>query len=253
MPTLTIKHWLFYVSVIVLSLRVFPSMNLVAENWLIVANGNPVLKEELVSYIEGRKILALDGAANGFKNFHLYPHYILGDFDSIEDPQYWGINSEEQTYQGHFGVTIVPAMNQDFTDLEKGILFCDQQKASSILIIQTTGDRMDHTLGSFELLKKYQSLDRPLVTHTDREQVFFLRDTAIFIEGGERGYCAILGYPKATITTNGLLYNCSEYLIELGVSNSVCNQIDQPTSTIAIKGEALIILPKECTWHINRS
>ncbi|MGK5594088.1 MAG: thiamine diphosphokinase [Parachlamydiaceae bacterium] len=228
-------------------------MNLLAQHWLIVANGYPVQKEELAAYTTGRKILALNGAANHFQHFNLYPHYILGDFDSIEDPQYWGIRDDEQNaFDGNFGVTIIPAKDQDLTDLEKGIRFCDQQRANSILLVQVTGGRMDHTLGNLRLLKKYSSLERPLVAHTDREQIFFLRDSTIFIEGGEGEYCAILGFPKATITTSGLLYDSSNYLVELGVQDSICNQISEPKSLIAIGGEALIILPKQSTWRISR-
>lgn len=176
---------------------------------------------------------------------------ILGDFDSIEEPSYWGIHKtfweidlHTASYLGNFSITIVPAKNQDFTDLEKGIHYCDSQEASSILILQATGGRMDHTLGNLGLLRKHYRSDRQLSIETDKEKIFYLKDCEIIIEKGEECECAIMGYPQASLTSNGLAYDCVDYPLNLGIQESVCNQLIASKAAISVQGEALVILPK---------
>jgi thiamine pyrophosphokinase len=223
--------------------------------WTIVANGSPFPVNELQENFKNRNVLALDGAVNRLKLLQFRPDCILGDFDSVEDPFYWGISAlfseideNNLPYTGNFGITIIPAKDQNYTDLEKGIIYCDAAGASSILIVQATGGRMDHTLGNLEVLKKYHRPERDLIIITEKEQIFYLCNSDIVVEGGLGEHCAILGYPQALMTTSGLAYNGSEYLLQLGIQESICNTIASPEATISIQGEALVILPKSCTF-----
>lgn len=224
------------------------------DSWVIVANGSPFPVNELKESLKGRKVLALDGAVNRFKSLQIYPDFILGDFDSVEDCAYWGISAviDEQhaPYMGNFGTLIVPAMDQNCTDLEKGIIYCDQAKAVSLLIVQATGGRMDHTLINIGLLKKYDRPDRDLIILTEKEQIFYLCNADVVVEGGVGESCAIMGYPQALMTTFGLAYNGDEYLLQLGVQESVCNKIVESQATISIQGEALVILPKSSAFKV---
>ena len=63
----------------------------------------------------------------------------------------------------------------------------------------------------------------------------------------------MMGYPQALMTTSGLAYNGDEYLLQLGVQESVCNRIVDAKSTISIQGEALVILPKSCVFKTVRN
>ncbi len=220
-------------------------------SWGIVANGLPLPIDELQISLFGKKTLFLDGAVNRFKPLSPYPDCILGDFDSIEDPSYWGIlatfleiDELSPAYEGNFGITIIPAKDQNYTDLEKGIIYCDGVGATSIVVLQATGKRMDHTLGNLRLLKKYYKPNRTLLIETDHEQIMYLCNESIALEGGVGEYCAMMGYPQAVMKTSGLLYNGSGYPLQMGVQDSICNTISEPKSTISIQGEALVILPK---------
>lgn len=231
---------------------------LFADHWVIVANGSQLPADELLDSMENSKVLALDGAANRLKSIQYCPDCILGDFDSVQDPEYWGIagtfsdiDENSTPYEGNFGVTIIPAKDQNYTDLEKGILYCDAAGASSIAIVQATGGRMDHTMGNLGLLKKYYRPDRNLIILTEKEQMFYLSDLEIAVEGGMGEYCAIMGFPEALMTTTGLAYNGDEYLVRLGVQESVCNTIVDSQAEIHIKGEALVILPKSSTFAVK--
>jgi thiamine pyrophosphokinase len=228
--------------------------------WVIVANGPSLSLNELQDSLQDRKIVILDGAVNRFKSLPLRPDCILGDFDSVEDPVYWGIlatfseiDERSSPYRGNFGIMIVPAKDQNFTDLEKGILYCDAVGASSIHIVQATGGRMDHTLGNLGTLRKYYRSDRELIILTEKEQIFDLHNDDISIEAAAGEYCAVMGYPQAVMTTSGLAYNVSEYPLQLGIQESTCNTIIDPKATISIQGEALIILPKSSVFKIVKA
>ncbi len=231
---------------------------LCGSSWLIVADGDPLPVEELKDRMQDRKVLVLDGAVNRFTSLPFYPDCLLGDFDSIEDPSYWGvtavfsgINELSLSYRGNFGITIVPAKDQNYTDLEKGIAYCDKEGATSILIVQATGKRLDHTLGNLGLLKKYYRLNRDLIIETEKEQIIYLKNNEVHVEGGVGQYCAIMGYPEALMTTSGLAYNGDQYFLQQGVQESICNSIADFQSTISIQGEALIILPKSSVFKIG--
>lgn len=226
-------------------------IQLMAGEWVIVANAPSMTAKQIGAVISGLKIMALDGAANRLRDCNLLPDVILGDFDSIQDIDYWGIreifggiDSSSEPYLGRFGILIVPAKDQDFTDLEKGILFCDSNDADSICIINATGGRLDHTLGNIGMLRKYHRPDRSLVMLTETEQIEYVKDGTTTIEGPVGAQCAIMGYPEAVMTTTGLAYNGEGYPLRLGYQESTCNTLAMPSATIVIKGEALVIKPR---------
>lgn len=224
------------------------SFAILRERFLIVANGPFKGIEPILKLSEGRIIVALDGAVNHLQQFDFIPHVILGDFDSIQNKAYWGIKDDfkniQKSYMGNFGILIAPAKDQNYTDLEKGIVFCDIKNASDILIINAFGsNRLDHSLGNLGLLRKYYHLNRPISLLTESQKVEFVKDNIISIKGVIGDYCAIMGYPEAVITTRGLCYDCTNYPLTLGIHESVCNHLAEPVAHVEIKGEALVIQP----------
>ena len=181
------------------------------------------------------------------------PDVVLGDFDSVEMPSMWGINAtfsaiddNSLPYMGKHGVIIVPAKNQDLTDLEKAILYCDKNGATSIDILNAHGGRMDHELGNYSLLKKYYKKDRPILIRTASQTLEFVRadvPTPVKIRGKKKDYCGIVGFPKGKIVTmRGFLYNADSYPLEM-LGGSTCNQLSEPEAEIIVVGEVLVIHP----------
>ena len=219
-------------------------------NWVIIANGPKVTKRQLEIAIKNRKMIALDGAANYLKDFNIHPDVILGDFDSITNLDYWGINAtfhelENSTphYEGNFGIIIAPAKDQNHTDMQKAIMYCDSQKAHSIVIINATGDRLDHTLGNIGTLRKYYNPNRPILIQTEREYIEYIKNGSTVIHGHVGDYCAVMGYPQARMTTTGLSYNGENYELNLGFQEGICNTLAEERASIWIEGEALVIHP----------
>lgn len=114
----------------------------------IIANGTindhdfhkKILKESDV-------LICADGGANIAKQLDIFPHYIIGDLDSIEPMvlDYFKKQGESK---------IIKDTNQDKTDLELAIDLAQTLNPSEIKIYAALGNRIDHTLANIYCLDK---------------------------------------------------------------------------------------------------
>lgn len=222
------------------------------QDYIIIANGDFLEEKIIHAAIQGRTIIALDGAINKLSKLGIKPNIILGDFDSINTAEqaYWGIkktfadmHSEDRPYTGKHNVLIIPAKNQFYTDLTKAIHYCDTQKASSISIICALGGRMDHHEGAVRCLRREYKNDRRILIHAEQQSLLFAKNETIILQGKINDKCGVLGFPKGMLSTTGLQYDVENYELEFGFSDSICNSLKQPVATLQITGEALIIMP----------
>lgn len=221
-------------------------------DYIIIANGIFQVKEIISEAVAGKTILALDGAANKLSKIGIHPQIILGDFDSIEDHENWGIHStfakmQDCTipYLGQEGVIIVPRKDQQFCDLNKAIHYCDNQGAHSITVICALGGRLDLHEATLRALKSEYKTSRSLLLHNDQNTIRFIKDETIVMTGVIGDKCAILAYPQATLTCSGLQYSVQNYELCLGKADSISNSLISETATVTVTGEALVIMPPQ--------
>ena len=216
------------------------------KEYLIVANGDFLVREIILEAMQGKIIIALDGAANKLRRIGIAPHVILGDFDSIdaETQAYWGILQTStdmvdvsMPYVGSNGVIIVPTKDQGYTDLEKAIAYCDLEGAECITIICATGGREDHHEGVKMALRAQYKVSRPIILHTEQQSLRYACDETIALVGKVGDYCGIIATRTGTCTSLGLKYECS------GHSESICNSLHAEVAVITVKGSALLIMP----------
>ncbi len=223
-------------------------------DYVIVANGPFLASPIITEIVHNRKIIALDGAARRLADMNIMPDIILGDFDSLaaEEQKFWGIkkifaqlDEDDKPYSGNHDVLIVPAKNQNFTDLTKAVFFCDSYYAQSIDIICAISDnRLDLTLANISLLRGQYKKNRSLRLHTVTQTVVFARNETIEIAGQPNDYCGIIGFNDTTFfTSSGLKYNGNNTPLNFGFADSVANQLKDSKGLITVKGEALIIQP----------
>lgn len=240
--------------------------------YVIVANG-PFLPRDIITEVitEGEcKIVALDGAADKLAKRGILPDVILGDFDSIENPQIWGIpndfmmNTGDETQlryvDGKYNVRIVHTPDQNKTDLAKAIDFCDQRpaKATRIDVLCAIDGRIDHTLGNIRSLVNHYNLARELWLHSEAYSLRFVKDNSITIQpqSKEMQQCAILGMPAASFISTGLAWNgesTDKDSFDMGANgykvfpghDSSCNLLNKDgyEATISISGQAIVIQP----------
>lgn len=233
---------------------------MIGSKFLIVANGSFVDHRLISTLSSSRQIIALDGAADKLFDVKIIPDIIMGDFDSI-DKDRWGIkegfdqiNDRSFPYiiqKNNKDILVIPKKNQNFTDLEKAIKFCDELSSPDILIFNAVGNRMDHSLGNIRALRKFYNPTRLLRIQTNLQTLEMAKnDTAdktgkaFHIQGKKGDYCGIMAFPDAFISTIGLKYDVSNFHLEFGYSESICNSFKNTNAIITIhKGEALLIYP----------
>lgn len=103
-------------------------------------------------------LLAADGGANHLALLGIRPHFVVGDFDSLEP-----------SVRAWVGETpLVSRPDQNHTDLEKTLDFALEQGARSIKILAATGGRLDHALENLAILGRFAG--RTVCELWDREQ-----------------------------------------------------------------------------------
>lgn len=220
--------------------------------FVIIANG-PFLDISIIQEAtQNHQIIALDGAANRLHTLAVTPHVILGDFDSIDpaSQQYWGIEKTffdltdtDTAYLGNHNVMIVPAKNQDFTDLEKGIQYCDQHGATQIIILCATGGREDQHEAMKHCLKTNYSPQRPILVHSNTQTLRYAKNESIVFHGVVDDYCGFVAEDQSHCTSEGLRYACNH------ATHSFCNRMNATQATLHIKGSALLIMPLQLAFH----
>ena len=225
-------------------------------NTLIVANGPFLSRDIITEAAENRTIIALDGACGHLRKLGILPNIILGDFDSTSqaDMQYFGITlgfedlaENLAPYPGKEGCLIVPAKDQNFTDLVKAIRYfdatCKILANFSITIVCATGGRMDLTLSNLRALRSQYNPKRPIILLTESERIQFIKDDEITLQGNVGDYCGVMAFPMGSFSSEGLKYNGKDSPLNFAYQESACNQLISPTAHIRVKGEALIIGP----------
>ncbi len=111
---------------------------------VIVANGTLPRPELMRRELERAEyILAADGGANLLAQLGIEPHAVIGDFDSIDAV---AISA---------AVLRINAPDQNYTDLEKAVLYCRSLGYTAITLLGATGNRLDHTFAALAILCKY--------------------------------------------------------------------------------------------------
>lgn len=221
-------------------------------DYLIIANGPFLIKEIIQEAAIGKTMVALDGAVNKLKRIGIIPDIILGDFDSIQDLEYWGIHADFNTmldctipYLGKQGTIVVPKKDQSRPDLIKAIHYCDKQGAKSITLICALGGRLDLHETTLRSLRHEYRKNRKILLHTEQHSIQFAFNEKVIIDGEIGDHCAILAYPHGILTSSGLLYSVKNLDLAQGKADSICNTLLETSAEIAIEGEALIIMPPQ--------
>lgn len=201
--------------------------------YLIVAN-SPIFTKKIIEELAPNKVvIALDGVVHQLIKYKINFDVMLGDFDSVNF----------KTIKISSNTKIIETKNQNQTDLEKAIDYCDENKATQIDIVCATSGRMDHTLRNTGMLRMKYKVNRPIYLHTELQTLEFARDKTVTMTGEIGDYCGILAFPSASFTSKGLVYNGDNYELIFGIQESTSNQLKTPTAKIQIQGEALIIHP----------
>jgi thiamine pyrophosphokinase len=123
---------------------------------LIIANGESCSAELLGQLLEWSPfIIVLDGAISRVLDLGIKIDVLLGDFDgATSDGNELNL---DKIRAAQYPIEIVHTPDQNFTDLEKAILFLIEKGHTAANIIWATGRRADHTITNLTNIVRYKS------------------------------------------------------------------------------------------------
>lgn len=204
-------------------------------DWLLIANGEKIDDTVLIELAQNKRVLVCDGAYHQIMHASIPIHYLFGDFDSIDELALQKIR-QQQILQ------VVDAGDQSATDLEKALLFADQQGAEHITIVNALGQRADHTIYNLRLLQRHHRPSRPIVLFGAHEKIFFCRNQTIQLHGQPGQRVSIFGFNKAILNSQGLKYDVTNHDLNNLQNDSISNELAQVCANLTILGDALLMI-----------
>ena len=204
---------------------------------MIIADGEAISLSKLQELATDKTVMVLDGAYHQIHDTGMRIDYLLGDFDSIT-PELLKAARDQ-------GTEVIHTPDQDFTDLEKAIQYCQNNDMQEIDIAAATGLRLDHTLYNLRLLKRFHGKCAQLSLVTEIEKIVFLKDESVSLSVKDKQPLALMAFPKAVVTSSGLEYDMDRYLLAFAESESTSNSIVASEAVIDVDGEALLIMSHE--------
>ncbi len=188
---------------------------------LIIGNGKAPEKKTILFLMKKGydTIICADGGLHHAHKLKLIPHYIIGDFDSVDK-----ILLEEYRSKSK----VIQVKRQDDTDIEKCLKYAVKQKFTEAILLSVTGDRLDHSFCNLGIaLKFYDKINVRIISETSLLSVY---EKQISFETKRGEYISLYAFDKKTkITSQGLKYPLNETLLPFGVRES--------TSNVAVKEE----------------
>lgn len=181
---------------------------------LLICNGDPPSKAlakklELSSDI----VVAADGGANRARACGITPHVVIGDLDSLTDA----------TRKAFPKAKILRVRRQDNTDMEKALDYLRLKRYRDVVIVGTTGGRIDFTLANMAVVWRYVPALRVILAGDGWTIIPTTEDTVLRAKKGTL-VSIIPAEPSRGITLGGMKYplvNASMKTGQLGVSNVV--------------------------------
>lgn len=198
---------------------------------LIIANGI-LPQEKFVRALAkfAKLIVCVDGGANYAKELGIKPNIIIGDFDSISPKV------------KIFFKDVVQIENRDpnSTDLEKGIVYCIEQKITSVDIIGAFGQRTDLTLSNLGCFKKFGTQIHIRMLDTEGEFTLIQKSITINTRKGEK--LSLIPIERCNgVTTKNLKYTLNNESLEIGVRDGISNEALSEQVSISVECGTLLL------------
>lgn len=189
--------------------------------------------------VAGDVNVVLDGALIRATEAGVRVNYLLGDLDTLRR------DFPEVVLGPEIKVEHIP--NEDFSDLDKGIVFAKKLGATKINIFNALGGRADHTLYNMAALKRHYNPNVMIEMCNEDESIMFFQDATIELSGQTGDRLSFFALPYATVSTSGLKYNLTGASLTLGEQDSLSNELMAMNASINVIGGIILIR------HINVS
>lgn len=180
-------------------------------------------------------IIAADGGGNFLRKKNILPHFVIGDLDSLTKDNYEFYKEKK--------VRIRKIKEQETTDFEKCIKFCLSNNINETFVLGASGQRPDHTLNNFSVMKRYYKKLKIIFVSEEFEILFVNKKIEFNYPASET--VSILAMPVAkNIYTSGLKYKLTGETLEFGVREGTLNISVSKKVSISFKSGNLLLFKK---------
>lgn len=203
----------------------------------VVVAGAPLVRSPLVQrYLhEAELIVAADGGAGNLRSLGMYPHVVVGDFDSL-DARFRG------ELEDHGAELKVFPVQKDKTDLHLAVEEALRRGATQVAILGAEGGpRLDHSIANMMLLSLDQFADVDLRVIHGQAEARVIRAAAEF-EGEPEHLVTLLALSDTVegIDTEGLAYPLRNGTLRRGDSLGVSNVMTGERAGVRIRSGVLL-------------
>lgn len=175
-------------------------------------------------------IVAADGGALNALQGGCLPDYVVGDLDSIT-PEIRAQLPETQ---------FILRPSQELNDLEKGLVFCEEQEVTAITLLGIGGKRLDHTLNNLSVLSRYDQ-KFALTIFDAHSQIYLVRNEWRF-SGKPRQLLSLIPMGVVEgVKTEGLAFPLDNEPLIFGEREGLSNYIVSNPVRVCIRKGLLFI------------
>ncbi|KGL61905.1 thiamine diphosphokinase [Polaribacter sp. Hel1_85] len=203
---------------------IFVSMN--KGTVFLLLNGE--FPKKLPDFSNYELICATDGAYQFLEKNNIKPHFISGDFDSLENlPK---------------NIEVIHTPNQDFTDFDKILQILFEKGFKNIHVFGASGQEQDHFLGNLHTVIQWKS--KLKLTFFDNYSRYFLADNKTEILHCNQKIISLVPFPEVkNISTRGLQYSLNDENLTFGERIGTRNKAVKNKIEISFKtGELFIFI-----------
>ena len=174
-------------------------------------------------------LIAADSGADRLAEMRLSPRAVIGDMDSVADPEHWRAGP----------AAFVHLAEQDTTDFEKCLYATE---APFYLAVGFTGRRIDHTLAVFHTLLRYPQKRIVLI---GEHEVCALAPPGVTLRLAVTPGARVSIYPLLPVTathSRGLAWPIDGMALAPGGRIGTSNQASQPVIEIAFDGPGALVM-----------
>ena len=201
---------------------------------VIISGGNFPNQAILNKYItKNSYIICADSGFDALANTNIKPNLCVGDMDSVKSSL---IGQITQIYP----------KNKNKTDTEIAIDIAIEKRATEVILLGCSGNRLDHTLSNINMLKILlaHNINGKMI---DSNNIIMLCDSQVQIQPAKHYYCSLIPLNDCTgITTSGLKYPLRDENLSSKTSRGISNEFNSSSAKITVKsGLLLVIIAKD--------
>ncbi len=183
-----------------------------------------------------RRRVAVDGGYSFFRKSGLFPHALIGDFDSLKTvPRGLSKRTEILTFP----------VRKDRTDSHLALDFCIEREARDVDIVSPDTGDVDHFLGNVMLLtlaaRATPPLGRTRIINAAYEIVCAHDERLAFVRRAGDGLSVLPLSASIRLSCSGMDYDAQNLRIRQGESCGLRNVVTASQAWVEVAGKALIV------------